>query len=58
MEMKITRKILENYRKEKWKIPLLELELLEMKKGDNGLSNSTVFDYQTGFPRPQSVAGC
>lgn len=57
MEMKITRKMLDNYRKEKRKIPLLELELLEMKKGDNGLSNSTVFDYRTGFPRPQSVVG-
>lgn len=57
MEIKITRKLLDNYRKTKKEIPLLEQELQEMKKGDNGFGNSTIFDYQTGFPRPQSVVG-
>lgn len=57
MEIKITRKLLDNYRKTKKEIPLLEAELQEMKKGDNGFGNSTIFDYQTGFPRPQSVVG-
>lgn len=28
-----------------------------MKEGDNGFGNSTIFDYQTGYPRPQSVVG-
>lgn len=57
MEIKITRKLLDNYRKTKNVIPVLEMELREMKEGDNGFGNSTIFDYQTGYPRPQSVVG-
>ena len=57
MEIKITRKLLDNYRKAKSSIPLLEQELRDMQKGDNGFGNSTIFDYQTGYPRPQSVVG-
>lgn len=57
MEIKVTRKLLDNYRKTKKEIPLLEVELQDMQKGDNGFGNSTIFDYQTGFPRPQSVVG-
>lgn len=59
MKIKITRKILNEYRdmRKKRTISLLELELEEMKKGDNGLGNSTVLDYRDGFPRPQSVVG-
>ena len=57
MDKRMTRKMLDDYRSEKRKIPILEMELAEMKKGDTGLSNSTVFDYKTGFPRPQSVVG-
>lgn len=57
MEIKITRKLLDDYRKLKQEIPFLEMELREMKKGDNGFSNSTIFDYQKGYPRPQSVVG-
>lgn len=57
LEVKITRKLLDSYRKAKREIPVLEMELVEMKTGDNGLSNSTVFDYQTGYPMPQSVVG-
>ena len=48
---------MDNYRKEKREISVLEMELLEMQKSDNGFSNSTIFDYRTGFPRPQSVVG-
>jgi hypothetical protein len=57
MSIKITRKLLDNYRKMKKEIPILENELAEMKKGEAGLGNSTVFDYRTGYPRPQSVIG-
>lgn len=57
METKMTRKLLDNYRKTKKEIPVLEAELLEMQQGDNGLGNSTIFDYQTGYPRPQPVVG-
>lgn len=57
MEIKMTKKLLEDYRKTKQTIPLLEAELDGMTEGDAGLGNSTIFDYQTGFPRPQSVVG-
>ena len=57
MEIKITRKLLDDYRKLKREIPMLELELGEMKKGDAGFNNSTVFDYRDGYPRPQPVVG-
>ena len=56
-EIKITRKLLDNYRKLKREIPILSLELSEMKNGEAGLGNSTIFDYSTGFARPQSVVG-
>lgn len=56
-EIKITRKLLDNYRKLKREIPVLSLELAEMKQGEAGLGNSTIFDYSTGFARPQSVVG-
>lgn len=57
MEVKVTRKLLDSYRKLKREIPVLEMELVEMTRGDNGLGNSTIFDYRTGEPRPQSVVG-
>ena len=56
-KIKITRKLLRDYRKTKREIPLLQIELEEMKQGDNGLGNSTIFDYRTGQARPQSVVG-
>jgi len=55
--LKITRDMLNNYRRLKREIPILEAELVEMKKGDNGFNNSTIFDYRDGYPRPQSVVG-
>lgn len=57
MEIKITRKLLDDYRKMKREIPILAAELIEMKQGDNGFDNSVIFDYRTGEPRPQSVVG-
>ena len=50
MNLKITRALLNEYRdmRKKRTIPILELELEEMKQGDNGLGNSTVFDYRPG----------
>lgn len=56
-EIKITKKLLDGHRKRKAEIPLLETELRKMKEGDNGLGNSTIFDYRTGQARPQSVVG-
>lgn len=57
MGIKITRKMLDDYRKNKKDIPLMELDLRMMLEGDNGFNNSTIFDYRTGEPRPQSVVG-
>lgn len=57
MDIRITKKLLDSYRKLKRKIPILEAELTEMTQGDNGFGNSTIFDYRTGEPRPQSVVG-
>ena len=57
MGIKITRKLLDSYRKMKREIPTLAAELAEMKQGDNGLCNSTILDYRTGEARPQSVVG-
>ena len=57
MGIKITRKLLDEYRNLKRQIPALEYELKEMRTTDKGMGNSTVFDYQTGYPRPQSVVG-
>ena len=57
MDFKITKKMLNDYKRLKQEIPLLELELKHMQNGDNGFGNSTVFDYRSGFPMPQSVVG-
>lgn len=57
MNIKITRKLLDDYRKIKREIPLLETELKEMRETDSGIGNSTIFDYRTGQARPQSVIG-
>ncbi len=35
----------------------MKAELIDMKQGDNGFDNSTVFDYRDGYPKPQSVVG-
>lgn len=56
-KIKITKKLLDDYRKLKREIPILETELEEMKQGDNGLGNSTIYDYRTGQAQPQSVVG-
>lgn len=58
MSIKITKKLLNNYRRWKREIPLLEAELVEMREDpDHGFGNSTVFDYRTGEARPQAVVG-
>ena len=55
--MKITKRMLDNYQKYKREIPLLRAELEEMSSTDAGLGSSTVFDYRSGYPKPQSVIG-
>lgn len=55
--MKITKKMLDNYQKYKREVPLLRAELNNMKTTDAGYGSSTVFDYRSGYPKPQSVVG-
>ena len=50
MEIKVTKDLLDRYRKLKQEIPVLEMELLMMKNTEAGLGNDTIFDYQTGYP--------
>lgn len=57
MGIKITKKLLDDYSRYKREIPLLERELSEMNTTEAGLGSSTIFDYTTGYPRPQAVVG-
>lgn len=56
-KIKMTRELLDNYRKYVREIPLLEAELRNMQQGDNGFNNSVIFDYRKGYPKPQAVVG-
>ena len=53
----ITRKKLEDYKKNKRSIPMLEAELDEMLHTDAGLGSSVILDYKKGYAAPQSVVG-
>lgn len=57
IEIKITRKLLNNYIKYKREIPFLKSELEEMLVSDSGLGNSTILDYRKGYAQPQSIVG-
>ena len=57
MGIKVTREMLDKYRKLKQEIPVLELELMMMKNTEAGLGNSVILDGRTVYPRPQSVVG-
>lgn len=54
---KITKKLLDSYRKIKREIPILEMELQQMVQTESGLGNDTIFDYRKGYPQPQSIIG-
>lgn len=56
-EIRITKKLLDNYKKLKREIPILEMELEEMRTTDSGLVSSTILDYRTGYARPQHIVG-
>lgn len=56
-EVKVTRKMLDEYRSNLKKIPMIEDELQEMLRGDNGIGVDTVLDYRKGYPRPQVISG-
>ena len=55
--VKMTKKLLDNYKKLKREIPILEMELEKMRTTDSGLGSSTILDYRTGYGRPQRIVG-
>ena len=57
MQIKITKKLLNKYRKYKQEIPLLKEELEEMQTTDAGLGNSTILNYQIWPPHAEGVVG-
>lgn len=55
--MEMTRERLEGYRSCKEEIRELQYKLAHLGEGDSMIGNDVILDYQTGFPRPQSVVG-
>lgn len=53
--IKITRALLDSYRKLLREINLLEKELEDMLQGDHGIGSSVVMDYRKGYPQPQEL---
>lgn len=51
------REQLERYLSQKEEIRELRYKLEHLREGDSLIGNSTIFDYSTGFPRPQAVVG-
>ncbi len=51
------REQLERYRSQKEEIQELQYKMEHLGEGDSLVGNSTIFDYSTGFPRPQAVVG-
>lgn len=51
------REQLERYMSQKEEIRELRYKLEHLGEGDSLVGNSTIFDYTTGFPRPQAVVG-
>lgn len=57
MNIKITKQLLNNYSRYKKEISFLKAEIEEMNYSESGLGSSVIFDYSTGYPRPQAVVG-
>lgn len=57
MDIKITKKLLEDYKRIKREIPILEAEIQEMITTDSGMVSDTVLDYRRGYPKVRSVVG-
>lgn len=56
-EVKITRKLLDNYKKLKRELPFLEYELDELWETDKGLGNSVILNGKSGSKKPETVVG-
>lgn len=57
MPMNMTRERLEQYRSNVEEIKELTFKLEHLGEGDGLIGNDVVFDYRTGYPKPQSVVG-
>lgn len=57
MEVRITRELLDNYRKIKREIPILEYELRELWLTDKGMGNSVILNGKNGSKKPETVVG-
>ena len=55
--MEVTGKMLEDYRKIKAEIPLLEYELKEMRLTDTGFGNTVILNGKNGSKKPETVVG-
>ena len=55
--MVMTRERLEGYQSCKEEIRELQYKLAHLGEGDSLIGNDVIMDYQTGYPRPQSVVG-
>lgn len=53
----MTREQLESYKSKKAEIQELQYKLSHLGEGDSMIGNDTIFDYRTGYPRPQAVVG-
>lgn len=53
----MTKRALEEYTSKRDEIAELEYKLEHLKDGDALYSSDIIFDYRTGFPRPQAVVG-
>lgn len=51
------RKQLERYRSQKEEIRELQYKLEHLGEGGSLIGNDIIFDYSTGFPRPQAIVG-
>lgn len=51
------RQQLERYRSQKEEIRELQYKLEHLGEGGSLIGNDIIFDYSTGFPRPQAVVG-
>lgn len=55
--MEMTKARLEGYRSCKEEIRELQYKLAHLGEGDSLIGNDVIMDYQTGYPRPQSIVG-
>lgn len=49
--------MLESYRSKKEEIKELQYKLEHLGEEDSMVGNDTIFDYRSGYPRPQAVVG-